>query len=365
MRFFNTLGPMDAELHYQIPPLARLDINRLLTLIRQQRYFVLHAPHQTGKTSALLALRGELKKRGEYQCVYINVEVGQSARQDVNAVMHTILHSIASEADDDSLDQAWRKAMVTAGPYFALQQTLTLWSRAEPKPIVLMIDDIDALIGDALLAVLHQLRAGYVGRPHSFPQSIILCGVQDVSHYHVHSVHDGTKALGGGLSSISSKSLRLGNLSEREVESLLRQHTEATGQAFTKAAHRAIWSLTKGQPWLVNALAQHACFESKAGQGRQRPIVAQAIQEACEQLICRRDAHLDQLADELQEARVRRVIKPLLTNTVTHEPITNEDIQYVRDLGLVTEQGPLAIANPIYLELISRDLASDNCALIA
>ena len=44
-------------LDYHIPPLERLDLNGVRTLIRQQKYFVLHAPRQTGKTSALLALR--------------------------------------------------------------------------------------------------------------------------------------------------------------------------------------------------------------------------------------------------------------------------------------------------------------------
>ncbi|MCY4342111.1 MAG: ATP-binding protein, partial [Gammaproteobacteria bacterium] len=60
MRFFNTAGPVDAGLHYRISPLTRLDIKSLLRLIQQQQYFVLHAPRQTGKTSALLALRDEL-----------------------------------------------------------------------------------------------------------------------------------------------------------------------------------------------------------------------------------------------------------------------------------------------------------------
>ena len=58
MRFFNTAGPVRASLHYRIPPLSRVDLEEILTLIRQQKYFVLHAPRQTGKTSALLAAAG-------------------------------------------------------------------------------------------------------------------------------------------------------------------------------------------------------------------------------------------------------------------------------------------------------------------
>ena len=50
------MGPIQPQHHYHIPPLERLDLDGVRTLIRQQKYFVLHAPRQTGKTSALLAL---------------------------------------------------------------------------------------------------------------------------------------------------------------------------------------------------------------------------------------------------------------------------------------------------------------------
>ena len=356
MRFFNTAGPVDAELHYQLPPLARLILNSLLLLIRQRRYFVLHAPRQTGKTSALLALRDELSEGGDYRCVYVNVEVGQSAREDVEAAMRAILSSIALEAEDDALDEIWLNALATSGPHSALGKTLARWSQLEPKPIVLMIDEIDALIGDTLLAVLRQLRAGYANRPNRFPQSVILCGVRDVRDYRIHSTREEAVVLGGSAFNISAKSLRLGDFSERDVESLVSQHTEATGQAFTGAARREIWTLTQGQPWLVNALAYETCFEDEAGQDRSQPISSEAIQQAREQLILQRVTHLDQLTHKLQEERVRRVIEPLLAGADIGDSIADDDIQYVRDLGLVTAQGPIAIANPIYREVIPRDL---------
>lgn len=69
-RYFNTAGPIIPSLHYYIPPLARLDFEELLMLIRQMKYFVMHAPRQTGKTSAILALRDRLNADGEFCCVY-------------------------------------------------------------------------------------------------------------------------------------------------------------------------------------------------------------------------------------------------------------------------------------------------------
>ena len=57
MRKFNTEGPVVAADHYSIPPLERVNLGEVLGLVRDKRYFVLHAPRQTGKTSTLLVLR--------------------------------------------------------------------------------------------------------------------------------------------------------------------------------------------------------------------------------------------------------------------------------------------------------------------
>ncbi len=74
MRFFNTSGPIIAEDHYHVAPLSRLDIDELLELVNRKQYFVLHAPRQTGKTTALGALQDLLNSSGRYRCVYVNVE---------------------------------------------------------------------------------------------------------------------------------------------------------------------------------------------------------------------------------------------------------------------------------------------------
>ena len=359
-RFFNTAGPVIREMHYSIPPLERLDLDDLLLLIRQWKYFVLHAPRQTGKTSALLALREELNLGGEFRCVYVNVEGGQAARENVREGVRAILSALARAArhalDDLFVAEVWPEILEATGPNDALGETLTRWSEADGKPLVLLIDEIDALIGDTLLSVLRQLRAGYPDRPRRFPQSVILCGVRDVRDYRIRSAVENQVIAGGSAFNIKAKSLRLGDFSRCEVESLLGQHTEESGQAFTDQARSEIWELTQGQPWLVNALAYEACFDNRAGRDRTREITGEAIQDAREQLILRRETHLDQLADKLQEERVRRVIEPLLSGADAAESIRPDDLQYVRDLGLVARDRPLRVANPIYREVIPRDL---------
>ena len=363
VREFNTAGPVVAANHYHIPPLERIDLDTVLGLIRDQKYFVLHAPRQTGKTSALLALRDLLNggEHGEYRCVYANVEPGQAMRENVAEGMRTVLAELALQASvtlgDETLEDLWPGVLERVGPGAALRQALLRWSMADRRPLVLLIDEIDALVGDTLLSVLRQLRAGYADRPARFPHSIILCGVRDVRDYRIHSAAEDRLVLGGSAFNIKSESLRLGDFSEQEIRELLAQHTAATGQAFTEQAQALIHARTAGQPWLVNAICYDACFRHPPGRDRSLPITADAILEAQERLILRRDTHIDDLAHKLREERVRRVVEPILTGADTQE-WSAEDVAYVRDLGLVAQDaaGTPRIANPIYAEVVPRHL---------
>jgi len=359
MRFFNTSGPVVADDHYCIPPLDRLNLSEVRRFVREKRYFVLHAPRQTGKTSVLLTLRDLLNAEGDYRCVYVNVEGGQAGREDAQQVVRTLLGTLALRAsatlDDEFLLEVWSGILAEFGPHAALQVALTRWAEANPKPLVLLIDEIDALMGDALLSVLRQLRAGYDLRPAGFPQSVVLCGVRDVRDYRIQSAAEQAIIAGGSAFNIKARSLRLGDFSQAEVTALLGQHTAATGQLFTGDALETIWRQTQGQPWLVNALAYETCFAGALAEAWHRPVTAEAILAAQEQLILRRETHLDQLADKLKEERVRRVVEPLLSGSEVRH-FADRDLEYVRDLGLVAQSRPLRLANPIYAEVVPREL---------
>ncbi len=399
LRFFNTTGPVRADRHYCIPPLDRLDLDTVRTLIHDERYFVLHAPRQTGKTSILLALRDLLNRGGRLRCAYVNVEVGQAAREDTARAMRAIIGELASAArrtfGDADAGTDWFGILDAFGPDGALKEVLTRWSEADPRPLMLLIDEIDALVGDTLLSVLRQLRAGYVQRPTGFPQSVVLCGVRDVRDYRIRSSAQRAVIAGGSAFNIKAESLRLGDFSPDEMRALLAQHTDETGQPFEPGALDLLWTRTQGQPWLVNALADEVCraggFSARSrtaaddildtrpatvpspvdadvgdpqradapdGPRRDpRPVRADDVVAAQERLILRRETHLDQLADQLREDRVRRVVGPLLSGGDERE-FSARDIEYARDLGLIALDDPLRMANPVYAEIVPRELTS-------
>jgi len=169
------------------------------------------------------------------------VEAAQGARENVKRGVRSILNEMAlrarSHLGDPWLTENWPEVFDVSGEDNALSEILTRWAIQNPKPLVLIIDEIDSLVGDTLISVLRQIRSGYDRRPSEFPQSIILCGVRDVRDYRIHSDKEKAIITGGSAFNIKAKSLRLGTFSEDEARALIGEHTRETGQ-----------------PWLVNAL---------------------------------------------------------------------------------------------------------------
>jgi stage III sporulation protein SpoIIIAA len=91
MRFFNTTGPCNPIDHYMLPATARLEELDLARLLAQKSYFVLHAPRQTGKTTAMLEIARQVTADGHYIAVLVSMEIGAGFPGDVDAAERAIL----------------------------------------------------------------------------------------------------------------------------------------------------------------------------------------------------------------------------------------------------------------------------------
>ncbi|MFG6104218.1 ATP-binding protein [Leptolyngbyaceae cyanobacterium CCMR0082] len=354
-RWFNTAGPCKPDIHYMLSPVERLP--QLRRIIDQQGYFVIHAPRQTGKTTAMLALAQELTASGNYTAIMVSVEVGSALLNDVDAAELSILDAWRGAArfrlPSDLQPPPWPDNVPTGRRIGA---ALSEWAAHSSLPLVVFIDEIDSLQNELLISVLRQLRDGYPNRPQGFPHALALTGLRDVRDY---------KVAAGGSSRLNTsspfnikvKSLTLNNFTAAEVAQLYGQHTADTGQLFTEAAVARAFELTQGQPWLVNALAKEAVEELVPDS--QQPIDVATINRAKEILIRRQDTHLDSLTERLQEDRVRSIVEPMLAGQELGV-VPADDRQFLVDLGLVVHHpaGGLTIANPIYREVLPRALAS-------
>src|SRR5690606_11580207 len=120
-----------------------------------------------------------------------------------------------------------------------------------------------------------------------------------------------------------------------DIAELYGQHTQQTGQEFTKDAVDRVFELTQGQPWLVNALAHEVVFKM----GVTGAVTAGQVEDAKERLIRARATHLDSMMARLHEPRVKRVMEPVVAGAFPHiDPTFSDDLSYVRDLGLIKQK---------------------------
>jgi hypothetical protein len=338
-----------------LPALQRLP--ELRALVAQEGYFVVHAPRQVGKTTALRSLAEELTAEGQYVAVHVSMEMGNPFPQDVGTAELSMLEEWRSDARNQLPPELQPPPFPDAPPGSRISVALTTWAESAPRPLVVFLDEVDALRDMTLLSVLRQLRSGYPRRPRNFPASMALIGLRDVRDYKVTT--DDRQHLGTASPfNIKVRSLTLRNFTAQEVAELYAQHTAETGQRFEPEAMALAFDSTQGQPWLVNALAKVVVEELVPD--RSQPIRREDLERARSVLIARRETHLDSLTDRLREPRVRAILEPVLAGTFAGGGDTyQDDLQYTRDLGLCAPDDPVRVANPIYQELIARVLAGN------
>jgi hypothetical protein len=359
-QWFNTAGPCQPDIHYMLPPLARLPA--IDQLIAQRGYFVIHAPRQTGKTTAMLTLAQQLTASGQYTAAMVSAEVGAAFPHDPGAAENAMLGSWRDSAEDRLPADLHPPPWPAAEPGQRIQAALRAWAKASGRSLVIFIDEIDALQDETLISVLRQLRAGYPNRPQGFPHALALIGVRDVRDYRVavRESHDprvfGAERLNTASPfNVKVKSLTLRNFTQAEISELYGQHTTVTGQVFSAEAIAHAFYLSQGQPWLVNALAKEVVEELVTDPAI--AITPAHFNQAKEILIQRRDTHIDSLAERLREPRIRAIVEPMLSGQSLGET-PNDDREFLIDLGLIRRHpdGGLRIANPIYQEVIPRVL---------
>ena len=167
VRFFNTTGPCNPWDHYMLPPADRLIGAQLDRYIRDQLYWVLHAPRQTGKTTFLQSWAAEINSGKEAVACYVSVEACQGMT-DRAEVMVTINKAICAFSESAALPLPVLPFDQTE---FLLHRTMRKWAElVSPKPLVVLFDETDVLEGEPLISFLRQLRTGFADRgPGKFP----------------------------------------------------------------------------------------------------------------------------------------------------------------------------------------------------
>ncbi|MDR3154367.1 MAG: ATP-binding protein, partial [Deltaproteobacteria bacterium] len=304
---FNITGPCVPGEHYMLPAAERLA--EVDSLIANRRYFVLHAPRQSGKTTTIQACVDKINDEGKYYAVYCSLEAaGVWTEPDegirkvgiglITAMLDSGIPPLAGAAADAA------RGMSASGQEGALQAFLTPYDSSIliesilksvcsslDKDLVLFFDEADSLAGGLLIAFLRQLRAGYISRAKlPFPRTIALIGMRNIRDYKNKARPDAETSGSASPFNIVAKALSLKDFTFSEMSALYRQHTEERGQVFEESALEAAWRWSEGQPWIVNALAREV-IEEQLHKDYSVPITSLHVDKAAETIITRRDTH--------------------------------------------------------------------------
>jgi hypothetical protein len=344
-----------------LPVLPR--IPDVTDMIEGEYYFILHAPRQSGKTTFIEALTDKINLECNYYALYCDLSPLRGTidiDKAVEEIVDLINVSLASSGVDElnKMADTYNSIAAIRGSGSKVRMLLNSICRNLSRELVVFFDEADCLSGPALVKFLTQIRAGYLvrhQRNNEFPRSMALIGMRDIRDYIVQVRPEEAST---GLASpfnVKKKALTLANFTQKEIQSLYNQHTEATGQAFDPEAIEKAWHWSEGQPWLVNALAYEVVVEQLKND-YSKAISRPDIDQAAEILIQRRDTHLDSLLERLKEPRVISVMDAVFSGSKGKVPIDSDNRQYCIDLGLVTknEDGSLRPANGIYKEVITR-----------
>lgn len=362
---FNTTGPCIPGEHYMLPPERRL--GRVMELIEAQKFFTLHAGRQTGKTTSLMWLEKHYNATGRVRALWVDIETARE-QPDPEKAFRTVLNNLTwgfqrAHREVPHPDAA-EVAALLGDPSTAIYSYLRRIAAADPRPLVLLIDEVDGLVGEAMVSFLTQLRQGYIGRSEaSFAQSVVLVGQRQVRDYVISTEQRRAVTWLGTTSpfNITAEAATLGPFSEEEVAELLAQHTAATGQRFEPEATARIYYLSQGHPWLVNALADQIVRWDVPD--RSVAVTDEHVDAAKETILLERRSHIDSLVARLREPRVRRILAPMLVGDRAGADVLDDDFKYVLGLGLLRLRGGrYEIANPIYREVIPRALTFNQQA---
>jgi hypothetical protein len=358
---FNIAGPCNSDEHYMLPAQERC--SGVIDLIEQKQYFVIHAARQSGKTTLLLELTRQLNEAGNYHALYCSLESVQEiteAEKGIPAIIKVMETQVRFHKN--LRKYAFADKINYANFNVALRESLTYFCESLDKPLIVLFDEVDCLSNGTLISFLRQLRDGYINRRDiPFVHSIGLVGLRNIRDYKA-KIREPSGTLGTSSPfNIVTEALTIRNFTIKEVAKLYTQHTEQTGQVFSPEVIEKIYHYSQGQPWLVNAIAREIVVKILANDFS-RLISSEHVEQAVQTITLRRDTHLDSLMERLKEARVQRIVEPVILGENKGYSLLDDDYQYVLDLGLLKEdeEKGLVLSNPIYGEVIIRTLTAGS-----
>ncbi len=317
-RYFNTSGPNIERSHYT---LTRINyIKQGVNLVKDERYFTIWAPRQTGKSTYFRQLAVELQKQN-YKVAHINLENYKDAS------IQTLFNYLFKHIKEN-----WGEELVSID-FGSLQNDI---EKINDKKCVLIIDEIEGLNPALLNQFLHTIRNLYHSRENHCLKSVVLVGVTNI----VGIIKDNASPFN------IADNLELDFFTDCEARTLLEMHENETGQLFAEDVKLKIMDITANQPGLVNAFAQRLI-----SQYPDKSPVEYCDYKRVEHWFLRKtiDKNIQNIKNKASEYR-SFVEKLLFTENKIEYDIDKPAIEFLHTQGLITddEDDNVKIWVPLY-----------------
>jgi len=346
IRFFEDSGTVNPEAAYFVPleNVTNTKKQDIKTMVDLGRYFSIFAPRQSGKTTFLEDLCGQLHRDPTYVAVILSF-------QDYSDLDKTRFYSLIQQYLFEQLIN--RLKQVNCEKTEKVQQFLNLHHLTDNisfrqffeqlnqllqfKKIVIFIDEFDGIPLHELsnfLTSLRELYLKYKKVKQKALYSIGLIGIRNI-----------TKLVVGGVSPFNiADHVDLPPFSLKNVRSLYAQYTTETNQPFTEEAVKKIYRETNGQPWLVNRLGTILTVDVKPG--TVEPIDEQDVETAIQRLLLEKNDHFDNLYEKAK--LYKETFVEIVFDNVKYR-IGNEEQSWLEQYGLIKKKETRAVvANNIY-----------------
>jgi hypothetical protein len=366
-----------------VPALER--IHGVIPLIDAEKYFVIHAPRQSGKTTFLSELIKKINSDGKYYALNCSLGTTKGIHNE-NTAFEYVAESLIDSAETSQIPAIQMLAnrlmpLRERGNNIRIKIMLRCLCANLDKDLVVFFDEIDALEEPMIVTFLAQLRDGYLYRDwpnNQFPRSLALVGLRNIRDYRSKLSQNGQSGESGSPFNVKHQSLFLPDFSKVDIQNLYNQHTLASGQKFDDSAIDRAWHWTQGQPWLVNKLA-YDIINFQLNNDFSKKISEFHFNEAAKNLIFQNEAHFESLEKRLKEPLVKNIMEAVITGA-DYLPfeLLDEDVQLCLDLGLLKSvevkieekhedeskkmTSAFQPANPIYSEVIIKELTSNILA---
>ncbi len=242
-RTFSSYGPINTQLHYYAPRTALIErvCQQLLGEDNEGagHYVTVWAPRQTGKTWVMQQVVEKIQADGKFEILITTMQSGKSVTTPKRA-LGVLVANLRNQLNIDFPSiRTWEELRTFFTPRYL------------SKPLILILDEFDALPPEFINQYVNEFRSIYTERQNEINKSALeksywlhglaLIGVRSVL---------GIENVSGSPFNVQ-RSIRIPNLTQAEVVGLFRWYEQESGQPIEQAVIDRVYYETQGQPGLT------------------------------------------------------------------------------------------------------------------